>query len=108
MVFRGAPKLKDIFVRAKLPRIQTEGVRGCFKCGKVRRQVCSFMSEGSSFKCNVSEREYDINSNFTCDSLGVVYLLACKVCGKVALLHYLERGLTITSHLVGSFQVGYQ
>ena len=40
------------------------------------------MSEGSSFRCNVSEREYDINSNFTCDSSGVVYLLACKVCGK--------------------------
>ena len=40
------------------------------------------MSEGSSFKCNVSGREYSINSNFTCDSSGVVYLFGCKVCGK--------------------------
>ena len=40
------------------------------------------MSEGSSFKCNVSGREYYINSNFTCDSSGVVYLLGCKVYGK--------------------------
>ena len=40
------------------------------------------MSEGSSFGCNVSGREYDINSDFNCDSSGVVYLLGYKVCGK--------------------------
>ena len=40
------------------------------------------MSEGSSFKCNVSEMEYYINSKYTCDSSCVVYLLGCKVCGK--------------------------
>ena len=40
------------------------------------------MSEGSSFRCNVSGREYDIKSDFNCDSSGVVYLLGCKLCGK--------------------------
>ena len=45
------------------------------KRGKARCQVCSYMSEGSSFKCNVSGREYDINSDLTCNSSGVVYLL---------------------------------
>ena len=40
------------------------------------------MSEGSSFKCNVSGREYDINKDLTCDSSGVVYLFSCKVCVK--------------------------
>ena len=40
------------------------------------------MSEGSSFKCYFSGREYDINNDFNCDSLGVVYLLDCKVCCK--------------------------
>ena len=53
VVFRRAPHPKDNLVRAKLPRVHT-GVIGCFKCGKVRCQVCSSMSEGSSFKCNVS------------------------------------------------------
>ena len=72
VIFRRAPNLKDNLVRAKLPRSQTEGVRGCFKCDKVHCQVCSFMSEGSSFKCNVSGREYSINSNSTCDSSGVL------------------------------------
>ena len=82
MVFRWAPTLKDNLVRAKLPRIQTEGVRGCFKCGKALCQVCSYMSEGSTLKCNVSGREYDKNSDFTCNSSGVVHLIGCKVCGK--------------------------
>ena len=82
MIFRRAPNLKYNLVRAKLPSIQTEGVRGYFKCGKARCQVCSYMSEGSSFRCNVSGREHDINSNFNWDSSGIVYLLGCKVCGK--------------------------
>ena len=54
MVFRRAPNLQDNFVRAELPRIRTEGVRGCSKFGKARFPVCSYMSEGSSFECNVS------------------------------------------------------
>ena len=58
VVFRRAPNLKDNLVRDNLPRSQTERVKDCFECGKVRCQVCSFMSEGSSFKCIVSEREY--------------------------------------------------
>ena len=57
MVFRRAPNLKDSFVRAKLPKIQTEVAKGCFKCGKSRCQVCSFISEGNSFSCNVSGKQ---------------------------------------------------
>ena len=82
MAFRRAPNLKDSLVRAKLPKLQTEGIKGCLRCGKLRCQVCSFMSEGNSFRCSVSGREYAINSSFTCDSSGVVYLICCKVCGK--------------------------
>ena len=75
MVFRRAPNLKYDLVRAKLPRIRTEGVRGCSRCGKARCQVCSYMSEGSGFRCNVSGREYDIHSDFNCDCSGVVLFL---------------------------------
>ena len=82
VVYRWAPDLKDTSVMAKLPRIRTEGVRGCFRCGKARCQVYGYMPEGTSFRCNVSGREYDIHSDFNCDSSGVVYLLGCKVCGK--------------------------
>ena len=61
---------------------KAEVVAGCFKCGKSRCQVCSFILEGSSFRCSTSGKEYPISDRFDCDSLGVVYLLGCKVCGK--------------------------
>ena len=82
VVFRRAPNLKDNLVRAKLPRIQTDRVRVCFRYGEAPCQICSYMLESSSFSCNVSGREYDINSDCNCDSSGVVYLFGCKVCGK--------------------------
>ena len=69
-------------VRAKLPKLQIESDKGCFRCGKSRCQLCRFMSEGNSFRSNFSEGEFKISSRYTCDSSGVVYLLGCKVCGK--------------------------
>jgi len=80
--FIRAANLKDNLVWAKLPRIQAEVVKGCVKCGKSRCQVCSCISEGNSFGCYVSGKQYSISSGFNCDSSGVVYLLGCKVCGK--------------------------
>jgi len=82
VLFRRRPNLKDNIVRAKLPWIHTEVVKGCVKCGKSRCQVCSCISEGNSFSCYVSGKQYSISSSFNCDSSGVVYLLGCKVCGK--------------------------
>ena len=82
VVFRHAPNLKDSLVRAKLPKLQIESDKGCFRCGKSRCQLCRFMSEGNSFRSNVSGSEFKISSRYTCDSSGVVYLLGCKVCGK--------------------------
>ena len=67
VVSRRVPNLKDNLVRAKLPKIRTEGVRGFFRCGKARCQVCSYMSEGSNFRYNVSGKEYDIQSAVNCD-----------------------------------------
>ena len=82
VVFRRAPNLKDSLVRSRLPKLQTEVVRGCFRCGKSRCQVCSFMSEGSNFRSNYSGWEYSISSRSDCYSSEVVYVLNCKVCGK--------------------------
>ena len=46
------------------------------------------MVEDYSFSASGSEREYRISSGITCDSSGVVYLLACKVCGKLYVSYY--------------------
>ena len=39
--FRRAPNLKDSLARAKLPKLQTDEIKGCFRCGKSRCQVFS-------------------------------------------------------------------
>ena len=57
VVFRRAPNLKDSLVRAKLPKPQTGIAKGSFKSGKSRCQVCSLITEGSSFGCNVSGKQ---------------------------------------------------
>ena len=44
-----------------------------------RCQVCSLISEGNSFSCNVSGEQYSTSSSLNCDSSGAVYLLGCKV-----------------------------
>ena len=36
VALRHAPNLKDSLARAKLPRLQTGLVKGCFRCGKSR------------------------------------------------------------------------
>ena len=82
VVFRRAPNLKDSFVRAKLPMSETGITKGCFKCGKSHCQVCSFISESSSFSGNVSGKQYSLSSSFNCESSGSVYLLGCKACGR--------------------------
>ena len=64
------------------PGLGSYVVKGCFKCRKSRCQVCSFISEGNSFSCNVSSNYYSISSSCNCDSSGVVYLVGCKVYGK--------------------------
>ncbi len=81
VAFRRASNLKDSLVRAKLPPVEGGSVKGCFRCGKSRCQVCRFMSEGDRFVCHSTGKEYNIGSRFDCDSSGVVYLLGCKVCG---------------------------
>ena len=101
MLFRRRPNLKDNIVRAKLPWIHTEVVKGCSRCGKSRCQVCSFISEGSSLSCNVSGKQYSINSSFNCDSSGVVYVLGCRACGK----QYVGAGITTISLRVASFLI---
>ena len=90
VAFRHAPNFKDNFVRAELPQLQRELVKGCFRCGKSRCQVCMFMVEGDSFRSEVSGGEFKISISFTCDSSEVVYLLGCKVCG----LQYVESTFT--------------
>ena len=77
--FRRGKSLKDILVRAKLPKIQ--GNEGSSGCGKKRCEICPHIDETSSFQSQEG-REYKIRAeNLNCDSKHVVYLVTCKTCG---------------------------
>ena len=77
--FKRGKSLKDILVRAKLPKID-QGNGKCVKCGKKRCGVCSSLKETQTFS-NKEGREFSIkNGTMNCDSKHVVYLLSCKQC----------------------------
>ena len=77
-----AHQLEGQFSERKASLVPEKMVKGCSRCGKSNRQVCSYISEGSSFSCSVSGKQYSTSSSFSCDSSEVAYLLGCKVCGK--------------------------
>ena len=52
VAFRRASNLKDNLVRAKLPLVQGDSVKGCFRCSNSRCQVCKFMFKGDKFVCH--------------------------------------------------------
>ena len=81
--FKRCKNLRDILVRAKL-HSGGEGscnTRGCTPCGKSRCQVCSVMCDSKTFRSHSTNKEYQINFSFDCDSSDVVYLMECRVCG---------------------------
>ena len=79
--FRNAKSLKDFLVRAKLPK---ENVTlGCFKCKKCNCQICNILEESATFTDRAQSRVYDIRQGpLNCNSMNIVYLIQCNVCGK--------------------------
>ena len=53
-------------------------IRGCVRCGD--RRVCDFLGEGTDFKINVTDKNFVINFNLSCNSDHVVYLLSRARC----------------------------
>ena len=57
---------------------------GVTKCGGIRCKTCDFINVGSSFKSNVTGRDYNVASPCACLDCGtsnVIYLITCKKCG---------------------------
>ena len=79
--FRRCKYLKDILVRARLTNNNNCDTRGCASCEKSRCHVCQSMSDSDSFHSHVTKKEYKIKFSPNCDSLNVVYLFDCVVCG---------------------------
>ena len=79
VAFRNCKKIKDRLVRAKLPPLIER--KGSFKCGHPRCDTCKNIVETTEFKSNATNATYKINFGLDCNSLAVIYLISCKICG---------------------------
>ena len=77
--FRRGRSLKDLLVRAKLPKAQEKGESG--KCMGKRCQVCDFVQKTDQFSKKDDPQTYVIQGkNLNFNSTNVVYLVNCKTC----------------------------
>ena len=80
IAFRRQKNLKDVLVRAKIPKEpglhQPRQQKGMKKCTRACT-ACPFINQTK--KVRISESEYwNINKNVNCDTFNVVYLLECN------------------------------
>ena len=85
--FKRPPNLKDILVRAALPRgtsthIETvHSKRGCVKCSNRSCRTCCHIEVTSSFTSHVTGRSFEIRQPTSCRSVNAIYLIQCGRCG---------------------------
>ena len=82
--FRNGKSLKNILVRAVLPKIDSSnGEPGSQKCGKRNCEVCLNLVSTSEFESTTTGEKFKIKKGpLNCNSKKVVYLITCKVCRK--------------------------
>ena len=82
--FRNGKSLKNILVRAVLPKIKSpKNEPGSKKCGKKNCEVCHNLVDTNEFESTTTGEKFKIKKGpLTCDSDKVVYLITCKVCRK--------------------------
>ena len=87
---RRAKNLRDILVRARLPKVtppKTSDITGVTKldsnyCNKAHCQYFSLINTSGRIKSVVTNKEYNTRSEVTCRSNNIIYCLCCTVCGK--------------------------
>ena len=76
-IYRQPPNLKSLLVKAKVDK-EVE-IKGCFKTHLKNCVTCQVLKETDHFYSNRGQR-YNIKSNFTCTTKGVIYLINCLDC----------------------------
>ena len=56
--------------------------KGALKCGKRRCEVCSNVTDASTFNSTVTGDTFKINHSLNCDDKCLIYLMTCKQCNK--------------------------
>ena len=82
--FRNGKSLKNILVRAILPKIDSsKNEPGSKKCGKTNCEVCHNLVSTNEFESTTTGEKFKIQKGpLNCNSEKVVYLITCKVCRK--------------------------
>ena len=82
--FRNGKSLKNILVRAKLPKMEEPDKQlGCRRCTRANCEVCENLIDAKDFKSTTTGEIFTIEKGpLTCTSHKVVYLVTCKVCAK--------------------------
>ena len=76
--FRGPRTMSNYLLRAKL-HLQ-ERMKGSFKCGSRRCEVCLNVNEKYAFTSTVTGETYIINHKVNCNDKCLAYLLTCNCC----------------------------
>ena len=81
LAFKQPPNLRSLLVRAKLatksrPSRVNKGTHACGKSCK----VCSYINPSKEVKSTVNSLTHQISGDFSCSTLGVIYLVTCRKC----------------------------
>ena len=73
--------IKKTLVHAKLPSTRPArhipGMSMCTKC-----KICPFVDPSKTFKSTHTNTKYNMTGSFSCNTIGVIYLLTCTHCSK--------------------------
>ena len=87
---RRAKNLRDILVRARLPRQISDTAKSAVRntntplnvCQKQHCQYCTMLDKTGRITSIVTNKEYNTRSQISCRSNNIVYCLCCQACGK--------------------------
>ena len=80
--FSNGKSLKNILVRAVLPKLKLSKTEGSKKCNKPRCEVCKNVVTTKEFSSKTTGEKFEIQKGpIDCNTRNVVYLITCKVCG---------------------------
>ncbi|KAJ8042522.1 hypothetical protein HOLleu_13593 [Holothuria leucospilota] len=82
VIYRQPGNLQSHLVRAKLVENVRSVHKGCFKTCFKNCVTCNALQETDKVYSNATGERFTIFSSITCTSIGVVYLINCKDCGK--------------------------
>ena len=85
--YRWRPNLKDILVRAKVPKLVSKPMNRphcsyANKCSNKKCQFCPLLDKSGRILSSFTKREYECKKNITCKSSNLIYCITCKRCSQ--------------------------